>query len=89
LLWHRIITEIASGFRLDFSYLVSEWSPWALIATGILFFVPVVLSAGRDPDSRFYPRARGAYLGWGVTCYLLGLALASQVAQIMRISGAS
>jgi hypothetical protein len=46
----------------------------------------VVVSAGRDPESRFYPRARGAYLGWGVTLYLLGLALASQVAQLAHLT---
>jgi hypothetical protein len=88
LLWHRVIGAIAEGFKLDFKYLISEWSPWALIAAGLLLFVPVVVSAGRDPDSRFYPRARGAYMGWGVTLYILGVVLASQVAQIMRVSGA-
>jgi hypothetical protein len=49
---------------------------------GLLFFVPVVLSIGRVPNSRFYPRSRGAYAGWGVSLYTLGIMLAAQVAVI-------
>jgi hypothetical protein len=81
-LWHRVIRDIASEFRLDLKYLVSEWSPWVLIVLGLAFAAPVVWSAGRDPDSRWYPRSRNAYAGWGITLYLLGIALATQVAQI-------
>jgi MFS family permease len=88
-LFHRVITVIASEFRLDARYLVQEFSPWLLIGIGIAFLLPVVASAGRDPDGRFYPRARGAYFGWGVTLYLLGLALASQVAQLMHLTGSA
>ena len=36
----------------------------------------------RDRERRFYGRAMGAWYGWGVTLYLLGFALATQVAQI-------
>ena len=86
LLWHRVIADIASEFRLDLRYLISELSPWVLIAAGLAFSLPVALSAGRDPESRWYPRARNAYAGWGITLYLLGLALGSQVAQISRVS---
>jgi hypothetical protein len=81
-LWHRVIIAIASEFRLDLNYLVSEWSPWILILLGLAFAAPVVWSAGRDPESRWYPRSRNAYAGWGITLYLLGIALATQVAQI-------
>lgn len=81
-LWRRAIEMVAADFRLDFNYLLTGWTAYTLIALGLLFFVPVVLSVGRDPDSRFYPRARNAYLGWGVSLYMLGFALASQVAQI-------
>ena len=81
-LWHRPMAMIAEDFRLEAEYLVTGWTAYALIALGLLFFVPVVLSVGRDTDSRFYPRARNAYLGWGVSLYMLGFALASQVAQI-------
>jgi len=44
--------------------------------------VPVVLSIGRRPESRLYPRSRQAYAAWGVVLYLLGMLLASQVGQI-------
>lgn len=86
LLWHDLIALIAAEFRLDVHYLLAEWLPWLLIAFGILFLVPVVLSAGRDPGSRLYPRARNAYAGWGITLYLLGVLLAVQVAQIAALS---
>jgi hypothetical protein len=81
-LWHRVIVEIATEFRLDLRYLVSEWSPWVLIVLGLAFALPVVISAGRDPDWRWYPRSRKAYAGWGITLYLLGIGLATQVSQI-------
>ena len=35
--------------------------------------------SGMHPDSRLYPRSRNAFLGWGTTLYLLGIALASIV----------
>jgi hypothetical protein len=81
-LWHRVILDIASQFRLDLNYVVSELSPWILIVLGLAFAAPVVWSAGRDPESRWYPRSRNAYAGWGITLYLLGIGLATQVAQI-------
>ena len=53
------------------------------MALGLLCFVPSAvedLARSRPP---LPPRAaRGAWLGWGVTLYLLGFALATQVAQI-------
>lgn len=85
-LFSRVIGDIVSEFRWDVKYLIAEWSPWALIALGIACFVPVAVSAGRDPDSRLYPRARAAYFGWGITLYVLGVALASQVAQLDRLT---
>jgi hypothetical protein len=81
-LWHRVIGDIAADFRLEVNYLVTGWSPWFLMVLGLAFFVPVAISNGRDPEGRFYPRARNAYAGWGITLYLLGFALATQVAQI-------
>ena len=83
-LWHRPIAMIASDFRFDANYLVTGWLGYALIALGLLFCVPVVLSIGRTPESRLYPHSRNALLGWGVSCYILGLALAVQVATIAR-----
>jgi hypothetical protein len=85
-LFSRVIGDIASQFRWDVKYLVSEWSPWALIAIGIAFFVPVAFSIGRDPEHALYPRARSAYFGWGITLYILGVALASQVATLDHLS---
>jgi len=81
-LWHRAIEMIASDFRLDARYLVTGWLGYSLIAAGLLFLVPVLLSIGRTPSSRLYPRSRNALFGWGVSCYLLGIALAVQVAAI-------
>lgn len=85
LLFHRVIGEVAASFHLSLNYLTG-WAPWALIVIGLLFMVPVMLSIGRDPDSRLYPRARNAYAGWGITLYLLGFALATQVAQLTATS---
>jgi hypothetical protein len=82
--FHRVLGEVLAGFRLDLGYLLAVLSPWLLIAAGIGFLIPVAWSAGADPEGRFYPRARGAYLGWGLTLYLLGVGLAGMVAQLAR-----
>lgn len=84
LLWHRAIAAVASDFRLEPDYL-SGWTGYLLIALGLLFFIPVVLSIGRTPDSPFYPRGRNAYAGWGVSLYVLGVAVASQVAAVVGV----
>jgi hypothetical protein len=81
-LFHRLVSDIASEFRLDVLYLVAEWSPWVLIAAGLLFAVPVVWSAGRDPHGRWYPRSRNAYAAWAMVLYLLGMVLAVQVSAV-------
>jgi hypothetical protein len=73
---------VAEDFRLEADYLVTGWTAYALIAAGLLFFVPVVVSIGRAPNSRLYPRTRNALVGWGVSLYTLGALLASQVAII-------
>jgi hypothetical protein len=86
LLWHRAIAAVAEDFRMDIPYLTG-WVAYALIALGLLFFVPVLISIGRRPDSRLYPRARNAWAAWGVSCYLLGVALAAQVAEIAGSAG--
>jgi hypothetical protein len=80
--WYDTIGDVVAEFRWDFTYFVAEWTPWVLIAGGLLFLAPVAWSAGRDSESRWYPRARNAYAGWGTTLYLLGVLLATQVAQI-------
>ena len=86
-LWHRAIALIATDFRLELGYLVTGWTAYALIAAGLVFAIPVVLSIGRSPESRLYPRSRQAYAGWGVVLYLLGMLLASQVQQIAATPG--
>jgi hypothetical protein len=80
LLWHRAIATIASDFRLELDYLVTGWLGYVLLAGGLLLLLPVAFSAGRHPGSRLYPRMRNAYLGWGTSLYLMGFAVAAQVA---------
>jgi hypothetical protein len=86
LLWHRAIEMIAEDFRFELGYLVTGWTGWALIGLGLLFLVPVVATIGRKPGGRFYPRSRNAYAGWGVSLYLMGAALASQVAAVATVT---
>jgi hypothetical protein len=81
-LFHNVIGQIASGFRMDLNYLVTGWSPWVLMALGLLCAVPIAIEEVRNRDGRFYRPGTGAWAGWGVTLYLLGFALATQVSQI-------
>jgi hypothetical protein len=83
-LWHRAIAIVASDFRLELGYLVTGWAGYGLILLGVAFLIPVAASIGRGPESRLYVHARNAYLGWGLTLYLLGVLLAVQVASIAR-----
>jgi hypothetical protein len=83
--WHDVARRLAAGFRLDFGYLVSAWCGFTLIALGLICFVPVLLSVGRTPESRLYPRNRGALIGWGTSLYLLGLGLTVQEAQLASL----
>ncbi|MFN2616698.1 MAG: hypothetical protein ABR581_06175 [Thermoleophilaceae bacterium] len=76
---------VAADFRIEGDYLVMGWSGYLLIGLGLLFMVPVVASIGQAPGSRLYPRSRNAYAAWGVSLYLLGLILATQVAAIARV----
>jgi heme/copper-type cytochrome/quinol oxidase subunit 1 len=82
LLWHHTIGRIASGFRWELNYLVTGWAPWLLMVGGLACFLPVIVDRVRDPGRRFYGSPRAAWFGWSVTLYVLGFALASQVAQI-------
>jgi hypothetical protein len=70
-LWHHTILVVASGFRLEAEYLVTGWSGFALIAFGLMLMTPVAVGN---------PRAEKAYMGWGVSLYVLGAVLAAQVA---------
>jgi hypothetical protein len=88
LVWHRAMEMVASNFQLDLKYLLTGWLAYGLIAFGLLMAIPVVYSIGRDPESRFYPRSRNAYAGWAASTYVLGAALASQIAEIATASPA-
>jgi hypothetical protein len=81
LLWHAVIADIWNAYEFQAKYFLG-WAPWLLMVAGLGFFVPVLLSAGADPEGRFYPRARNAYMGWGTSLYLLGFLLATQVARL-------
>jgi hypothetical protein len=81
-LWRGTISAIAADFRLEADYLITGWSPWILMAFGLLCFIPVAVADWQDPDRRFARRGTGAWSGWGVTLYVLGFLLATQVAQI-------
>jgi|SRR3712207_5536608 len=84
-LFHDVVWILAEQPKPTVTY-VSGWLPWVLLASGLLFLLPVAWSAGMDPENRFFPRARGAYAGWGLSLYILGFLLAWQV---MRIQGAA
>ena len=88
LLWHRAIAAIATDFRLDLEYLVTGWTAYGLIALGLAFMIPVVISIGRKPGSLLYVRARKAYAAWGICLYILGLILAAQVAAVAGVHSA-
>ena len=69
-LWHHTIAAVAEDFRLEPGSLTG-WSGFGLIGLGLLLLVPVVVAR---------PRLRNVYMGWGMSLYVMGLALASQVA---------
>jgi hypothetical protein len=81
-LWHGVIGDIASEFELSARYLVTGWSPWLLMAGGLACLAWGGIVEWRDRERRFYTSGASAWFGWGVTLYLLGFALATQVAQI-------
>lgn len=85
LLWHRAIEIVASDFRLELGYIVTGWTGYGLIGLGLLLMLPVATSRGLRPEARLYPRSRNAYFGWGVSLYLLGALLASQVAAVAAV----
>jgi hypothetical protein len=89
LLWHRVIAAIAAEFHLDVRYLIAGWSPWALMALGLLCLAIAGIIDWRNRERRFYGPGSAAWVGWGLSLYILGFALATQVSQIARSLGAS
>ena len=84
-LFRQVVTDLAAQPHWNQLYYLTGWTPWVLLGAGLLFMIPVVVSKGMDPESRFFPRARAAYAGWGVTLYLLGFLLAWQVMRIQNV----
>jgi hypothetical protein len=81
-LWHGVIGAIASEYEPSLRYLVTGWSPWFLMALGLVCLACAGITDWRARERRFYTTGSGALVGWGVTLYLLGFGLATQVAQI-------
>jgi hypothetical protein len=81
-LWHTVMADIASQARVDLRYLLMECSPWLLMGLGIACFAYVFVLDRRDRDRRFYGEPTRAWFAWGITLYLLGFGLATQVAQM-------
>jgi hypothetical protein len=83
--WHGTILAVAQAFHFDLGYFVTGWTAWLLIAGGLAFFVPVVVSIGQSPFGPFYPRNRNGFMAWGVSLYVMGCALASQMSQMTQL----
>ena len=58
-LFRDLLAHLASSFQPDVNWLFTGASGFALMGVGLLASLPVVLSIGRTPDSRLYPRSRG------------------------------
>jgi hypothetical protein len=86
LLWHGVVADIAQASDPRIGVRVLGWAPWTLMTLGLLCAVPIAVERWRSRDGRFHTAGTGAWQGWGVTLYLLGFALATQVAQLHGIS---
>jgi hypothetical protein len=84
--WHQVCGDILDSFRWTLSYLAVDLGPWLLLAAGLAFLLPVALSVGLDPESRFYPRRRPLYFIWGVVLYLLGILLVIELYDLWKYS---
>jgi hypothetical protein len=88
ILWRGVVADIAVATAdQEVSFMIVGWAPWVLMALGVLCAVPVAVERRRSRSGRFHAAGSGAWQGWGLTLYLLGFALATQVAQIHGISG--
>ena len=81
-LWHQVLRDVLVSFHWSLSYAAAELGPWLLLLAGVMFLIPVAVSAGLHPESRLYPRARRAYYVWGIVLYLLGALLAAQLFEV-------
>jgi hypothetical protein len=85
-LWHEVLSMAISEFRPSPRYVMSGILPWLLMGAGLACAVPVVWHDLRDRHRRFHSSGTAAWAGWGITLYILGFALATQVAQLVDIS---
>ena len=84
ILFWDLLGKVAGTFEPSLDWLLTGASGFALMAAGVVIAIPVVLSIGRTPDHRLYPRSRGALAGWGVSLYLLGGMLLIQIGAIAQ-----
>ena len=82
ILFWELLGDVAGTFEVSVDWLLTGASGFALVFAGVIAVTPVVLSIGRTPDSRLYPRSRGALAGWGVSLYLMGAMLLVQIGAI-------
>jgi hypothetical protein len=82
ILFHDLLGKVATTFEPSLSWLLTGASGFLLMGAGVVAVTPVVISIGLTPDSRLYPRNRGALAGWGVSLYLLGTMLLIQIGAI-------
>lgn len=85
-LWHDVMADIARASDPRITVRVLGWAPWTLMTLGLLCAIPIAVEHWRSRGGRFHTVGTGAWQGWGVTLYLLGFALATQVAQLHGIS---
>ena len=81
-LFRDLLSDVARTFEPSLNWLLTGASGFALIFAGVIAVTPVVISIGRTPDSRLYPRSRGSLAGWGVSLYLMGAMLLIQIGAI-------
>lgn len=84
-LWHDVLADVIAASDPGLTRMTG-FVPWVLMGLGLLCAIPIVVEELRDRDRRFHRRGTGAWAGWGVTLYLLGFALATQVAQIHALN---
>jgi hypothetical protein len=81
-IFRDLLSHLAGSFQPNVDWLLTGAIGFALMAGGLLASLPVVLSIGRTPDHRLYPRSRGSLAGWGASLYLLGAMLVVQIGAI-------
>ena len=62
-LFWDLLGDVAATFEPSLTWLLTGASGFALMGAGLVIAIPVVLSIGRTPDHRLYPRSRGALAG--------------------------